>query len=113
MKKEELIRHSKATLDASLDRLDAATVQRLRRARQQALHAPSPRRSVWWLGSLASATAAAALIWLNLTPPEAGIEAGTTSPIEETGDLAMQSDDVDIIEQLEFYHWLDQRLPPG
>jgi hypothetical protein len=116
----DLERHAREVFQAGVDELDAATLSRLNRSRQQALAAVEGRHRTGWrwtvwapAGALAAGVLAAAL--LLRSPSETGapvrVAATPTSadvqqdPIElltagEDLDLATEAD-------LEFYAWVD------
>ena len=101
----------RCALDSSVEGLDAATLSRLNRARQAALEAAAARRSGWrWslrVGGLAlPASAALALVLAPglLSPPAPPLPAASS-------DFALLSEDLEpaLLEELEFYAWLDSQ----
>lgn len=115
----------RALLDAEAAGLDAATLSRLNRARQAALEAgltSGPRR--WWTWTLALPALACAVlaIWLlpALMPPvvdsDAGLadlEALLVEPAAMDGDLLASDAPLELIDEWEFYAWLEQQPDPG
>lgn len=97
-------------LDAQAERFDAATLQRLNRARATALaarHAP-PR----WRLPLGAAAASATVLMLALAlGPTSRPVAPLPAPTSETEDTALLvgDDALDLYQDLEFYAWLDAR----
>jgi hypothetical protein len=97
-----------ARLRESADSLDAQTRSRLNQARQAALDAMTPRpvrRSHWVTGAVTAALAVLAfMVWQPITdgpPPVA--PASLDVPDFE---LLMTNEDLDMLEDLEFYTWL-------
>ncbi len=94
-------------LDQQADALDELTVARLRAARLRALGQAKRPHHRWWplLGSaLAAALVVAILVWQQ--------------PVELPGalddlDIVASGDDLDMIEDLEFYDWLDETQTAG
>lgn len=99
-------------LDEQLNTLDAETLSRLNRARQAALEAaPQTRRRPWmWLG-MGMATAAAMLLavsihWNQATQATAPAAQGLSM---EEYELLAGGENLELIENLEFYAWLDSQ----
>jgi hypothetical protein len=116
---ERLAREAGARLRASADGLDAATRSRLNRARQRALDELRPRRRVSpWLWPAAATAAVAALavtVMLGRLPP-AGSDLAAPLP-EAVADLEIllpgeAPADLEMMEDLEFYAWLDEASSP-
>jgi hypothetical protein len=100
----------KALLDDSLQDIDAATLSRLNQARQRALQlGRSQRRSSWRRPTLGLALASALLLLLvpgRAPPPVAeGLPETSLSPLEIA--LLSDAEDLDLVENLEFYAWLE------
>lgn len=95
---------ARALLDVSAQQLDAPTLSRLNRARQQALAAaPAPRAARQWprrLAIAASLLLAITIWWPDSTPPAAA----TLSP--EDAELLVEGE-FEMTDDLEFYAWLD------
>lgn len=95
-------------LDASTQALDAATLSRLNRARQQALAAASPARSTMrWprrLAVAASLLLGAVILWPAAMRGPASTGASTLSP--EDAEL-LADGELEMTDDLEFYAWLD------
>lgn len=98
-------------LRESADELDAATRARLQRARQAALGAgqPASGRRPRWLAVPVAAAAVAVLVLVVRLVPEPGATNGTPA---EAGDLEvlLAGENLEMIEDLEFYAWLDPQL---
>lgn len=108
---EQFISRIKESLDESVESLDAATCSRLSNVRAAALQ--GQRRGTRWLlpaGGVAVATLAVALLFY-ITPlsQRFGTEQYWDS-VEVMQDIEMLSsvDDIEMIENLEFYYWLDE-----
>jgi hypothetical protein len=116
----ELERQVRNVFKASVDGLDAATLSRLNRARQQALEAAADhKRSGWgwtaWapIGALAASVLAAVL--LLRTPSETGAPAqAAATPTnalapQDPLELLTAGEDLDLATEadLEFYAWVE------
>jgi hypothetical protein len=101
---EQVTARAKQLLDKSVADLDPATVHRLQRARLAALEA-KPARGRWmvWAGGLAVIAVAALTVtfWTKQPLPEHHI-----SPLVEDIDLVLSAENVELADDLEFYHWL-------
>lgn len=108
-------------LDAEAQALDAATLSRLNRARQSALDSALRPRTRWWSGwAIAMPAAAMALmaIWLvpNVEAPAptgdaalAEVEALLIEPAAVDSEWLASDAPSELIEDWEFYAWLDQQ----
>jgi len=106
---EDLARQAKELFDDSVERLDAATLSRLNRGRQEAL-AELDRTSpvgqwVRWMPATGVAAAAviAVVVWQGVP---------TEGPLPETGsvtdfEILIGDDSLEMLEDLEFYSWID------
>lgn len=107
MQDQSLESRSKALFDASVHDLDTHVRSRLRQARQAA-SAQMPRRSrpVWLVPALTS-VAAAMLVALVL--PRFERQQPLTESFAATDDmtLLMNVENLELIEDIEFYAWLD------
>ncbi|HFD80114.1 MAG TPA: hypothetical protein ENK05_06970 [Gammaproteobacteria bacterium] len=89
-------------LDRHAEAVDELTAARLAALRRRALLQATPRRLPRWLPAAAVAAAAllAVLLWmqplLRTTAPGGGLE------------LVASSEDLELIEDLEFYDWLEE-----
>jgi hypothetical protein len=104
-----LLEKARQSLLASEDRLDAATLSRLREARAKALEAADARsrgffRIPDWMRVGAFATAAAAVmvfaIWVDPPKPELPVKA-----VDEF-EMVLYADNLDLYEDMDFYEWL-------
>ena len=103
-------------LDLDVRDLDAATASRLNRARQTALDAGLRRRRAWWLPfALATATAVLLALAVTLRSPDATLQAPTLAAPAAADDFELLAggEDLEMIENLEFYAWLEQQSLDG
>ncbi len=116
----ELERQARNVFQASVDELDAATLSRLNRSRQQALAAVDGRNRTGWrwtvwapVGALAAGVLAAAL--LLHSPSETGAPVQVTATAtsadvqQEPLELLTAGEDLDLATEadLEFYAWVE------
>lgn len=105
----------KRLLDESAQNLDAATLSRLNRARQNAL-APRRKTSIWVLPTAVASACAlllAVAVW-HARGPHAPVIATTDAASDAALGEALADDD-EFYENLDFYAWLDaqDQDPPG
>lgn len=99
---------AKTHFDASVDRLDAATLSRLNKSRHQAL-AQRAQSSAFgpWLRWMPVTGIAAALMAVVIMIGPAGVEVipglATASDLE----ILLEEDSLEMFEDLEFYSWLE------
>jgi hypothetical protein len=99
-----------ALLDASADRLDAATLSRLNRARQAALAARRSAWRPWTVGAGLAGVAAAMLaiaVGLHGHVDAPATHAGTPLDASDIDVLSSDDDTLDLSENLDFYAWLE------
>ena len=101
---QAFIARAKAVLDCSVEDLDAAAARKLQRARIMALER-RPKRGRWaaWIGGLAAASLAALALVLWLVQPAPERQAAV--PLEDF-ELITSVENVELAEDLDFYHWL-------
>lgn len=101
---EHVTARAKRLLDQSVADLDPATALRLQRARLAVLDAKPARRS-WMVlaGGLAMAAVVALTVtlWTKQPVPE-----HHAAPLVEDIDLVLSAENVELADDLEFYHWL-------
>ncbi len=109
---DDFARTASELLRRSAEDIDGATASRLNRVRQAALEQlPNRRRTSHWLVPALSTAAVGALavgLWLNpsvdrdlpVPSPAAGLTA-------DDMDLLLAADSLELLEDLEFYAWLD------
>lgn len=108
-------------LDTDAAGYDAATLSRLNRARQAALDAGlRPQRRPWWHWSLVAVATSAAVVLavaLTLRTPETGRPQVAPVALEQSEvddlELLAAGEDLELIENLEFYAWLEQQSLDG
>ena len=106
-------------LDAQGDNLDAATRSRLNQARQRALDEglrPRARRWQWPALALSCACGVVLVLGLGLRTAAPVIEAEPllAAPMSEPEyEMLVAGEDLELIENLEFYAWLDQQSLDG
>lgn len=109
-----LAARARAVLEDSAQALDAATLSRLNRARQRALDAArAPRHAAWRGPALAAgafATVAALALWQL---PRPALAPDAAAPLAEDLALVAAGSDLELVEDLEFYAWLDAQSADG
>ena len=102
---------AKAALEQQAKALDSETLQRLRHAREAAL---LQNQNSGWLNSLswkwltgAGASLAIVSILTFMILPQ--LSTNTLSPLDDL-ELLTAEVDLDLVDQLEFYQWLDETL---
>ena len=116
----ELERHARNVFKASVDDLDAATLSRLHRSRQQALDAAAGRkRSGWrwtvWAPAGALAASVLAAVLLLRSPSETGVPvqvaatAANADVPQDPFELLAAGEDLALATEadLEFYAWVE------
>ena len=101
---DRLVAHAKRLLDQSVEELDTPTTRRLQQARLQALDA-RPLRSRWavWAGGLAMAAVGTLSLSMWLTQP---VRERPHAPALDDLELITSAENIDLADDLEFYHWL-------
>ena len=100
---KEFVARVRQQLDRHAEQLDEATMTRLRAARRQAL-VPSTRGAFRWLPVSGVAAAAAALLAVLVWQQRPGDLPG----VQEDWDILASGEELELIEELEFYDWLEQ-----
>ena len=106
----EFAARAKQVFNQSVQSLDGETRSRLARARAAAVEAAESKRfgfAPWGLrlapvGAVAAAALAVAVIWQLPATPEQSVEAAVISDL----DLLLETEDLGMIEDLDFYAWL-------
>ncbi|MDJ0740828.1 MAG: hypothetical protein QNJ91_14025 [Gammaproteobacteria bacterium] len=104
----EIHDRARAALDARAAGLDGATRSRLNQARQRAVAAahaaPATRWLPWRIAGAAAAVCAVTLTALLMREPAP--ELPVALPDDDVELLALDAD-LELIEEVEFYHWLE------
>lgn len=105
---KRLEQSAKALFDDSVEQLDAATLSKLNRGRQAAL-AVAPGTSRQWLRWVpATGMATAALVAVIVLRGPAVVDVPLAAdPTLTDFEILMGEDALDMIEELEFYSWID------
>ena len=116
----EFARQARTVFQASVDELDAATLSRLNRSRQQALAAVDGRNRAGWrwtvwapVGALAAGVLAAALLLHSPSETGAPVQVAATATSadvqQEPLELLTAGEDLDLATEadLEFYAWVE------
>ncbi len=100
----EFVGHAKAVLDRAVGEVDRATALRLQQGRLAALDART-RRSSWrlWASGVAVASLAALAVLLWTQPGAPPQHAAVTL---DDFELVTSVENVELAEDLEFFHWL-------
>ena len=103
--------NARALFQRSVEGTDGATRSRLNQARQRALAQRPGGRRLWdsrWLpvGAVAAAGAVALVLIIGRLP-DAG--PGLTTEVASDLEILLEVDDLELIEELEFYAWLDEQ----
>ena len=104
--KNSVEKQAKALFDQSVDQLDAATLSKLNRGRHAALAKLHGRRVRWqrWAPA-AGAAAAVVAVMLALQPADVDM---VVPPVDDM-DILLGEDSIEMLEDLEFYAWLDMQ----
>ena len=101
-------RHVRQHLDQHADDVDDLTAARLRAIREQALDR-QPRRGMSWLPATGLAMAVAVVLAVVIWQP-----GGTGLPLsEQDWDLLAAGEEMELIEEWEFYVWLEELQTNG
>jgi len=106
---DQIVEKAKALFDDSVDNLDAATLSRLNRGRQQALAELQRASSVgpWVRWAPATGIATVALFAVILMRGPDGVDAISGSVTGPDFEMLLEEDSLDMLEELEFYYWLE------
>jgi hypothetical protein len=103
---EQLSQQAKDAFDKSVDGLDAATLSRLNRGRQAALAELAHPPARLWLAWLPATGVAAAVLLLTFTL-RSPVDVDAISAPAMDLDILLGEESIEMIEDLEFYSWLD------
>ncbi len=108
---EPLVKRAAEIFDDSVQGLDAQTRSRLNQGRQQALEAAASRPVTWnvWLpvGAAAAVAMVTIVMWNGVEQPVALDAPTMAADFEILMDAELEQDDLEMLEELEFYSWLD------
>ncbi len=110
----EFEERTKLLFDESVGALDGETRSKLTQARYRALEELAPRRQAAWARALVPVGAAAVvatltvMLWQGQSSPvdEAGFDVAAVSDLE----ILLSEEELDMIEELEFYAWLEEQV---
>lgn len=104
---EEVVRTAKRAFDESVDALDGETLSRLNRGRQAALAEASRSGPQWtrWM----PATGLAAAVLLAVFALRGPADVSTIAPPTADLDIVLSEESIEMLEDLEFYSWLDSQ----
>jgi hypothetical protein len=108
---EKLAEQAKHAFDKSVDGLDAATLSRLNRGRQEALAAAAGSGREWlrWMPATGVAAAVLLLMFTLRGPGEVDVIAAPAADL----DILLSEESIEMLEDLEFYSWLDTQELDG
>ena len=102
---EEFSRQAKEAFDASVDRLDAATLSKLNQGRHAALaelDLPTRQWSRWVPATGVAAAVAVAVLVMQSPAPVNELPTAVTDM-----EILLGEDSIEMLEDLEFYSWID------
>lgn len=116
MNDKKLTDIAKTALDQKTEALSSDTQHRLRLAREQALkQAVKESWTHWlswrWLSGVGAGVALASVIAFMIVP-NVQTTPNSLSPLDDL-DLLTAEVDMDLVDDLEFYQWLDESLSDG
>jgi hypothetical protein len=99
---------AKTLFDDSVEQLDAATLSKLNQGRQAALTAAAgtPRQWLRWVPATGMATAVLVAVLVLRGPAVVDVPLAA-DPISTDFEILMGEDALEMIEELEFYSWID------
>ena len=105
---EQFEQSAKAWFDDSVASLDAATLSKLNQGRQAALTAAADAPHLWlrWVPAAGMATAVLVAVLVVRGPGTVDVPF-TANPMPSDFELLMGDDALEMIEELEFYSWID------
>ena len=105
---EQFEQSAKALFDESVDSLDAATLSKLNQGRQAALAAAADAPGLWlrWAPAAGMATAVLVAVLVVRGPDMGGVPIAA-NPMPGDFELLMGDDALEMIEELDFYSWID------
>lgn len=111
--REPWLERSLALLDQSVEAIDASTLSHLARARQHALARRHGQRRAWiGFGAIGAAAMLVLAFGIARHAAQPGASPGSVAPVAaqaDGDDIAVDDDNADLVEDLDFYAWLDAR----
>lgn len=104
---------AKKHFDESVENLDAATRSRLNQGRQAALAAVSTAGNPWGKWAPAFGVAAAAVVAVVIWTGNPATEPFTPPTANADIEILLTEDSFEMLEDLEFYSWIDLEDEPG
>ena len=101
---DKLENNTRQVLDESVDHLDAETLSRIRQVRARTVE-KAEQKTVHWFGVVSGAVATACVMVLAVTIFLNNEPAVQPLPAEDI-DLVSSLDELELVEDLEFYQWL-------
>ena len=102
---ENLVQQTKKAFDQSVDGLDAATLSRLNRGRQVALTETAQRHREWlrWIPATGVAAAVLLAVMTIQGPGDVDVISAPATDLE----ILLGEESIEMLEDLEFYSWLE------
>jgi hypothetical protein len=104
---DEFVRQAKTLFDASVDRLDAATLSTLNRGRHRALEASRTQAIDWLRWAPVTGVAVAALAAVLVMQPDPAALESTPASVTEM-EILLGDESMEMLEDLEFYAFIDE-----
>ena len=104
---DEFRKEARAAFDASVDGLDAATLSKLNRSRQRALEELGRSRRAWSTWAPATGVAAAVTIAVIMAQSPRVTDSPDLPEAVADMEILLSEDSIEMLEELEFYSWLD------
>ena len=106
---EQFAEQAKTLFDNSVDNLDAAALSRLNKSRHAALEqlkqSPPRSPSIVWIPATGIATAALVALIVLRGPADVGMP--FEAPVASDFEILLEADSLEMLEELEFYSWLE------
>jgi len=112
---KQLEAEARTVFNQELELLDSQTLHRLRNARETALSQQQSKFGISnklakWLTGIGAGLAVASILTLMIAPNL--WQSNQLSPFDDMEILTSEAD-MDVVNQLEFYEWLDESLQEG
>jgi len=103
---ERITQEAKTLFDASVDKLDGATLSTLNQSRQRALAEAHARPTQWLRWVPAAGMAAASLLVVMMILPDPANIRPVPAEVADM-EILLGEDSIEMLEDLEFYEWID------